>query len=80
MNKKIKIKLNDFLTIKDFAQDIVTFESDVNIIKGSVVYDAKSILAVLSLDPTSSTYIEIISDNDTEIERFNDMMEKYRVQ
>ena len=44
MEKKLMIRLDSIDTIREFAKYVVTFKSDINIIKGSVVYDAKSIL------------------------------------
>lgn len=79
MNKKIKIKLDYFSLLKKFAAEVVKFESDINVMRGKVIYDAKSIIAVLSLDPSSSVFVEIISDNEDEIRRFNEVMEEFMV-
>lgn len=74
MDKKVKVNLNDFTKLKEFAHKVCSFESDVNIIKGSIIYDAKSILGVINISPTGDTYVEIISDNEEEVKRFIEEM------
>lgn len=78
MEKRIKVNLNGMDILRRFAGKVVTFQSDVNIIKGSIIYDAKSILAVVNINPTYDTYVEIVSDNESEINRFNEYMEEFR--
>lgn len=73
----MKIKLDTFEKIKSFAQKVVKFESDVDIIKGSIVYDAKSILGVMALDTSEYIYVEILSKDDDEIENFNKEMREF---
>ena len=77
---KFRIELNDFSTLKKFVHEVAKFESDVNIIKGRLVFDAKSLLGVIDIAPDSSeTFVEIISDDQDEIVKFNQVMEEFRV-
>lgn len=77
--KRIKIKLEKFSDIKVFASKIVKVESEVDIIKGSRFYDAKSIIAVLNMGTLDGVFVEIHSDNEDEIKFFNELMEEFKV-
>lgn len=57
------IDLDSMDDIKDFANLVVTYDSDINIYRGSNMYDAKSILAIFALDTNVPRYVEIISDD-----------------
>lgn len=49
MNKNfIKINLNDFSKIKRFVQIAQSFYSDIDIVKGNVCLDGKSLLGVMA--------------------------------
>ncbi len=75
---KIPIKLDTFDKIKSFAKDIVKFESDVNLYKGSQTFDAKSILSiVVLLDLSNEVEVQIISSKEDEIVKFIKTMSKY---
>lgn len=73
----MKIKLDTFDKIKSFAKKVTKFESDVNICKGSICYDAKSIMGVMALDTSEYVEVDILSDNNDEIEKFNKEMEEF---
>lgn len=75
---KIKITLHDFESIRKFIQKVVLFESDVNIIKGATVFDAKSVMSLFALGSLNEVFTEIISDNEEEISRFNRDMEEFK--
>lgn len=76
-DRRIKVNLNEFNKLKLFAREVVKFESDVNIIRGHLVYDAKSLLAVIAIDPNEDTYVEIISNDETEINNFRECMKEF---
>ena len=77
---RVKIKLNGINELRNFVNAVSTFEEDVNIIKGTHAFDAKSIMGVIDIAPDSeNTYVEIVSDNQEVIEKFNAVMEAYRV-
>ena len=73
---KIKLKYED---LKEFIQIITSFESNIDMIKGSYVIDAKSLLGVLSLDFTQPTMVVIHSVNEDEIVRFYDEMKRFAI-
>lgn len=80
LEKRIQIKLNGIEQLRNFVSVVSTFESDVNILKGRNIFDAKSIMGVIDIAPDSTeTYVEIVSDNVPEIERFNHEMGAFRV-
>lgn len=80
MDRKIKIKLTTFNEIKRFANKVVLLESDVDIIKGSVIYDAKSIMGVLNMGTLDGVFLKIHSENEGEIQKFNELMDEFTVQ
>ena len=75
----LTIKLDTFEKIKDFAQKVVTFESDINLRRGSQYFDAKSILSVfVLLDMTKPVEVELISSDEEELIRFIDTMKVFK--
>ena len=78
MNKKITIRLNDFSKIKKFNNEVVKFESDIDLVKGRYVIDSKSIMGVFTLDLSTSVDVIIHSENEEEIKRFNEIMEGFK--
>ena len=73
---KIKLKYED---LKEFIKTTESFESDIDIVKGRYVVDAKSLLGVLSLDFTQPTMVVIHSVNEDEIVRFYDAMKRFAI-
>ena len=45
MRTKITVALNDFIKIKNFSSEVVKFESDIDLVKGRYIIDAKSIIS-----------------------------------
>ena len=78
MRTKITITLNDFIRIKNFSSEVVKFESDIVLVKGRYIIDAKSTIGIFTLDLSSPVDVIIHSDNEDEIKRFNEVMEKYK--
>ena len=78
INTKILINLNTIDKVVKFSREIITLDSDVNIYQDSRYYDAKSILAIFSLNMNQKHYIEIISDDEDEIKKFNEIAEEYK--
>ena len=78
INTKILINLNTIDKVIKFSREIITLDSDVNIYQDSRYYDAKSILAIFSLNMNQKHYIEIISDDEDEIIKFNEIAEEYK--
>lgn len=73
------IDLDSMDDIKDVANLVVTYDSDINIYRGSNMYDAKSILAIFALDTNVPRYVEIISDDQDEIAKFKNDMKRFSV-
>ena len=76
--KNIKINLNNIGDIKKFIKVVSNFMSDVDIIADRVVLDAKSIMALYSLDLSQDVYVRIISDDVIECKNFDAAMEEFR--
>ena len=73
---KIKLKYED---LKEFIKTAESFESDIDIIKGRYVVDAKSIMGILSLDFSKDIFVKIHSSNEDEIVRFYDEMKRFAI-
>ena len=78
MNTLITVTLNDFSKIKKFTSEVVKFESDIDLIKGRYVIDAKSTIGIFTLDLSVPVDVLIHSENEEEIKRFNEVMEEFR--
>ena len=78
INTKILINLNTIDKVVKFSREIITLDSDVNIYQDSRYYDAKSMLTIFSLNMNQKHYIEIISDDEDEIRKFNEIAEEYK--
>lgn len=78
MRTKITVTLNDFIKIKNFSSEVVKFESDIDLVKGRYIIDAKSTIGIFTLDLSSPVDVVIHSDDEDEIRRFNEVMEKYK--
>lgn len=77
MRTKITVALNDFIKIKNFSSDVVKFESDIDLVKGRYIIDAKSTIGIFTLDLSSPVDVVIHSDDEDEIRRFNEVMEAF---
>ena len=77
MKTVITVTLNDFSKIKKFSSEVVKFESDIDLIKGRYVIDAKSTIGIFTLDLSAPVDVVIHSDNEDEINRFNKVMEAF---
>ena len=80
MSNRIRIDIRNIDVLRNFVHKVSQFDSDVNIIKGSNVFDAKSLFGVIDIAPDlTNTYVEILTNDQDEIEKFNVMMEEFRV-
>lgn len=77
MRTKITVTLNDFIKIKNFSSEVGKFESDIDLVKGRYIIDAKSTIGIFTLDLSSPVDVIIHSDNEDEIKRFNEVMEDF---
>ena len=76
--RKAKIFLNTIARVKTFAQKVMDFECDIDILVDRYVIDAKSIMGIFSLNLSQELLVEIHSDNEDEIRRFNEIMEEFK--
>ena len=60
---KHKVKFRSMSDIKAFAEEMNGFSPDVNLYFGHQVFDAKSIIALMSLQLYKEYEIELLTDN-----------------
>lgn len=78
MNTKMTILLNDFNKIKRFTSEVIKFESDVDLVKGRYVIDAKSTIGIFTLDLSVPVDVIIHSKNEEEVKKFNELMGEFK--
>ena len=77
MNKELRILLNEFSKIQKFNNIITNFESDIDLVRGRYVIDAKSLIGIYTLDLSKPINVVIHSDDEKEIIRFNEAMKEF---
>lgn len=77
--KRIKIVLPTREIIRDFVMVCTKYDCDINLYDGSVVFDAKSILSVFSIQNGKELVVEIISTDRSVISSFIEDMRKFEV-
>lgn len=78
MKTRVTINLNNFVKVKKFTDVVESFESNIDAIRDRYVIDAKSTLGIFTLDLSKPIDVEIHSNNDEEIKRFNETMEEFK--
>ena len=76
---EIKIKLSTPEDITDFIGTVTAFHDDVDLIDGSNIIDAKSLVGVCSLDRNKILTVRLLSNNAEAIEEFSQFMERFKV-
>ena len=71
------ILLNNVDKVEKFINDIAIINSRVDLIYEDNVYDAKSILMILSIDLCEKLRLVLHSDNEDEIKKFDEIVEEY---
>ena len=61
--KEIKIKLSNVQDIREFVNQVILADYDVDLIQGRYVIDAKSIMGIFSLDLLSPIELVAHSEN-----------------
>ncbi len=61
--KEIKIKLTNVKDIRDFVNEVILVEYEVDLIQGRYTIDAKSIMGIFSLDLLSPISLIAHTDN-----------------
>ena len=77
-HEKLKIHINKGIEIKEFIKDVSQFSCDVNFYDGHRVCDAKSLMAVLTLDLSKDFEIQCISDDPDILQHFEEVMKRYQ--
>ena len=74
-----KIKLDTIEKVKRFSSVVLTFENDIDVMQGKYVINAKSIIALFSLDLTRIIKV-IVHDADIhDVSRLQEVLEEFRV-
>lgn len=74
----VTVNLNGIEAVKRFNAVVSTFYSEIDIVKGRYVIDAKSIMGIFSLDLSKPINVVIHSHNEDEIVRFYDVMKEFK--
>lgn len=77
METKLKVKLNNYNNAKKFNELTNTFVSDIDVMKGRYIIDAKSLMGLFTLDLSSPIMVELHSEDTEEIERFAEVMKEF---
>ena len=72
------ILLNTIDRVKKFVNDIISIDSDVDLLYGRYTLDAKSIMAIFSISLNNKLKLVIHSDDEDEIRRFNEIAEEFK--
>ncbi len=78
METEIYVNLNSIERVKNFVNKITTIESDIDLIYGRYTLDAKSIMAIFSINLNNLLKLVLHSDNEDEIRKFNEIAEEYK--
>jgi phosphocarrier protein HPr len=76
---EIEILINTIDKIKKFEEIVWNFQSDIDVIKGHYVIDAKSTLGIFSLDTSEPVTVKINPMDRDELTIFENKMEEFRV-
>lgn len=80
MDKTIRIILNDINKIKQFVEDASSFASNIDIHKHHYVVDGKSLMGIISIDPSEPIDITINAIDSEEEIRFEEVFNKYKIE
>ena len=74
-----EIRLDTIDKIKKFSSAILTFENDIDIMQGKYVINAKSVIAIFSLDLTNIIKVIIHDASIEDIARLEKVLKEFRV-
>lgn len=77
MNKEKVILINTIDRVKRFTQKVSVLDAEVDIVSGRYIVDAKSIMGIFSLDILKPLTVIIHSEDEEEINKFNEIMEDF---
>lgn len=75
MTGYVKLNITD---VDAFCRDVNTFKADINAGKGNGIIDPKSLLSIMTLDLLKNIKVEIITEDEYEIRRFKELLNKYK--
>ena len=78
MDTERYVNLNSIERVKNFVNQIINIESDVDLIYGRYTLDAKSIIAIFSINLNNKLKLVLHSDDEDEIRKFNEIAEEYK--
>lgn len=76
MSGYVKLSITE---VDNFCRDVNTFKADINAGDGNRLIDPKSLLSIMTLDLLKDIKVEIITDDEYEIGRFKELLEKYKL-
>ena len=74
-----KIKLDTIEKVKKFTSVVEKFENDIDIMQGRYVINAKSVIAIFSLDLTRILKVIIHDATVQDVSRLEEILEEFRV-
>lgn len=75
MTGYVKLNISD---VDRFCRDVNTFKSDINAGEGNRIIDPKSLLSIMTLDLLKKIRVKIITEDEYELNRFKELLEKYK--
>lgn len=75
----MKIRLKTIDSVKDFVSAMSKLESEIDLISGRYVINAKSIMGIFSLDLTKDIEVKISEIDKEELEKFNNLIKPYLI-
>lgn len=78
MDKILVLNLNDFDKAKRFVDKANMINSDVNVLRGRYLLDAKSSLGIYTIDLLKPVTVQIVSNDEDEIRLFNELMKEFK--
>ena len=78
MKKERYVCLNTIDRVENFVNKIIAIDSDVDLVSGRYILDAKSIMAIFSICLTEKLKLIIRSDDEDEIKLFNEITEEFK--
>lgn len=74
-----KIKLDTIEKVKKFIGIVDKFENDIDIIQGRYLVNAKSIMAIFSLELTKSLTVIIHDASMKDVSKLEELMEEFKI-
>lgn len=79
IHKESFIKFKDIQEIKDFCKNASYINGCVTVYSGLYRVDGKSLLGILSLDCSGVTLVALCSEDETDVEKFNNLVKNIQI-